>query len=50
MRPVRTIKAGRKSDTAATGTLMFNGFYDLGVMGKAAFDATDLDKNCGCAD
>jgi uncharacterized protein RhaS with RHS repeats len=32
---------------AATGALVFEGFYDWGVIGKAAWDATSYD-DCGC--
>lgn len=33
--------------TAATALLVFEGFYDWGVIGKAAWDATTL-SDCGC--
>ncbi|AEG01997.1 RHS repeat-associated core domain-containing protein [Methylomonas methanica] len=32
---------------AATGALVFEGFYDLGVIGKAAWDATSFDNSIG---
>jgi hypothetical protein len=32
----------------ATGALVFDGFYNLGVIGKAAWDATSSGGSCGC--
>lgn len=32
----------------ATGALVFDGFYNWGVIGKAAWDATSSGGNCGC--
>lgn len=32
----------------ATGALIFDGFYNWGVIGKAAWDATSSGGNCGC--
>jgi hypothetical protein len=33
---------------AATGALVFDGFYNWGVIGKAAWDATSSGGSCGC--
>ena len=38
--------AGVALSTAATAALVFEGFYDWGVIGKAAWDATS--SGCGC--
>lgn len=43
----RTAVGGAIS-VAATGALIFDGFYNLGVIGKAAADATSKDENCDC--
>ena len=32
----------------ATGALIFDGFYNWGVIGKAAWDATSSGGSCGC--
>ena len=39
--------AGVTVGAAATGALVFEGFYDLGVIGKAAWDATSFDNSIG---
>lgn len=43
----RTAVGGAIS-VAATGALIFDGFYNLGVIGKAAVDATSNDESCDC--
>ncbi|HEY9105641.1 MAG TPA: RHS repeat-associated core domain-containing protein [Roseateles sp.] len=40
--------AGVALGTVATGALIFDGFYNWGVIGKAAWDATSSGGNCGC--
>lgn len=35
--------AGVVAGTVATGAIIFEGFYDWGVIGKAAWDATSFD-------
>jgi RHS repeat-associated protein len=39
---------GRVLSTTATAALIFDGFYNWGVIGRAAWDATSSDKNCDC--
>ena len=39
--------AGIAAGTAATLAVVGEGFYDIGVIGKAAYDATS-DEDCGC--
>ena len=34
--------------TIATGALVFEGFYNLGVILKSAWDATSSGENCEC--
>jgi hypothetical protein len=49
MRPLRTFgrsAAGVAASTAATAALVFEGFYDIGTIGKAAWDATSR-TGCG---
>lgn len=43
----RTAVGGAIS-VAATGALIFDGFYNLGVIGKAAVDATSGEADCEC--
>ena len=40
--------AGVALGTVATGALIFDGFYNWGVIGKAAWDARSSGRNCGC--
>ncbi|MBU2840925.1 RHS repeat-associated core domain-containing protein [Acidithiobacillus thiooxidans] len=40
---------GKLASGLATGGLIFEGFYDWGVIGEAAWDATSFD-DCGCQD
>lgn len=39
---------GQGVSAAATAALVFDGFYNWGVIGKAAWDATSSEQNCGC--
>ncbi len=39
---------GQGVSVAATAALVFDGFYNWGVIGKAAWDATSSEQNCGC--
>jgi hypothetical protein len=39
---------GQGVGVAATAALVFDGFYNWGVIGKAAWDATSSDQSCGC--
>nr|WP_249115934.1 RHS repeat-associated core domain-containing protein [Azoarcus sp. L1K30] len=51
MRELRTFGRTAKGvalGAVATGALIFDGFYNWGVIGKAAWDATSLGGNCGC--
>ncbi|MBO9689390.1 MAG: RHS repeat protein [Mitsuaria chitosanitabida] len=43
----RTV-GGMALSTAATAALVFDGFYNWGVIGKAAWDATSSGGSCGC--
>jgi hypothetical protein len=52
MRELRTFgrtAGGIALSTAATAGLIFDGFYNWGVIGKAAWDATSSGGNCGCS-
>jgi uncharacterized protein RhaS with RHS repeats len=51
MRELRTFgrtAAGVALSTAATAALIGDGFYNWGVIGKAAWDATSSGGSCGC--
>lgn len=51
MRELRVIgrtAGGVALGATATGALIFDGFYNWGVIGKAAWDATSSGGNCGC--
>lgn len=51
MRELRTFgrtAGGVALGAAATGALVFDGFYNWGVIGKAAIDATSSGGSCGC--
>jgi RHS repeat-associated protein len=51
MRELRVLgrtATGMALGTVATGALIFDGFYNWGVMGKAAWDATSSGGSCGC--
>jgi uncharacterized protein RhaS with RHS repeats len=39
---------GQGVSVAATAAVVFDGFYNWGVIGKAAWDATSSEQNCGC--
>ena len=39
---------GQGVSVAATAGLVFDGFYNWGVVGKAAWDATSSEQSCGC--
>jgi ABC-type dipeptide/oligopeptide/nickel transport system permease component len=47
LREVGRTAAGIAVGTVATGALIVEGFYDWGVIGKAAWDATSSD-DCEC--
>ena len=47
LREIGRTAAGIAAGAAATGALIFEGFYDWGVIGKAAWDATSSD-DCEC--
>jgi hypothetical protein len=52
MRELRTFgrtAGGVAISTAATAALIFDGFYDWGVIGKAAIDATSTEGDCRCS-
>ena len=40
--------AGVVMSTAATAALIGDGFYNVGVVAKAAVDATSQEKDCKC--
>jgi hypothetical protein len=51
MRELRTFgrtATGMALSTAATAGLVFDGFYNWGVIGNAAVDATSAEGSCGC--
>jgi uncharacterized protein RhaS with RHS repeats len=51
VRELRTLgrtAGGVALGAAATGALISDGFYNWGVIGKAAWDATSSGGNCGC--
>ncbi len=43
----RTV-GGQALSSAATAALVFDGFYNWGVIGQAAWDATSSEQDCGC--
>ena len=47
LRELGRTAAGVAVGTVATGALVFEGFYDWGVIGRAAWDATSS-SDCGC--
>ena len=47
LREIGRTTAGIAAGAVATGAVVFEGFYDLGVIGKAAVDATSS-NDCGC--
>lgn len=52
VRELRTLgrtAGGVALGAAATGALVFDGFYNWGVIGKAAWDATSSGGRCGCS-
>ncbi|WCM95364.1 hypothetical protein M5C99_13555 [Acidovorax sp. NCPPB 2350] len=48
LRVIGRTAGGVALGAAATGALIFDGFYNWGVIGKAAWDASSLGGNCGC--
>lgn len=51
VRELRTLgrtAGGMALGTVATGALILDGFYNWGVIGKAAWDATSSGGSCGC--
>jgi len=47
LREIGRTAAGIAIGAAATGALVFEGFYDWGLIGKAAWDATSS-NDCEC--